>query len=52
VDVAAGTYFPRSFNAEGNLELPYRILLRADLGPFCTVYVKIPVVDVTAGYRF
>lgn len=45
VDVAAGTYFPLSFNAEGNLELPYRILLRADLGWMPSPYSNT-IVDV------
>jgi hypothetical protein len=45
VDVSAGTYFPVSFTAEGNVELPYRILLRADLGWMPSPYSNT-IVDV------
>jgi hypothetical protein len=31
-DLGAGTYFPTSFVVEGTLELPWRILVQADLG--------------------
>jgi hypothetical protein len=45
VDVAGGTYFPLSITAEGNVELPYRILARADVGWMPSPYSNT-IVDV------
>jgi hypothetical protein len=48
-DLGAGTFFPLMIGAEGTLELPYRILVQADLGWMPAPYSNT-VIDVLGDF--
>ena len=48
-DLGAGTYFPLMVGAEGTLELPYRILVQADLGWLPGPYANT-IIDVLGDF--
>ncbi|MGD0525895.1 MAG: hypothetical protein ABSE49_12165 [Polyangiaceae bacterium] len=48
-DLGGGTYFPLMIGAEGTLELPYRILVQADLGWMPAPYANT-IIDVLGDF--